>query len=194
MAPASSSRRPGVIVLYSSARVRTIDRTPASVSVRRVLGMRARLASIHGSSRGPQDVAHPRARARDRLLRPGCWGALSRHRAARAHALLRAARRGDGARAGRGRDRHLLQLPPGAVPASILQSSRAWPDDDWGAGTERVRARGWLDDDGRLTDTGRDHREHVERRTDELALAPWLAIGEDACDRLRAVVRPLSKA
>ena len=63
-----------------------------------------------------------------------------------------------------------------------------------GAGTERVRARGWLDADGQLTATGRDHREHVERRTDELALAPWLAIGEDACDRLRAVVRPLSKA
>src|SRR3954447_10970159 len=39
MATASSSRSSGVMVLYSSARVRTIDRTPSSVSVRNVVGM-----------------------------------------------------------------------------------------------------------------------------------------------------------
>src|SRR5688500_15262683 len=36
IATASSSRRSGVIVLYSAARVRTIDRTPSAVSVRSV--------------------------------------------------------------------------------------------------------------------------------------------------------------
>src|SRR5439155_16269465 len=36
MAPASSSRSAGVIVLYSSGRASTIERTPASVSVRMV--------------------------------------------------------------------------------------------------------------------------------------------------------------
>ena len=82
----------------------------------------------------------------------------------------------------------------GEVPTSILQSSRAWPDDEWGAATERVRARGWLDREGQLTDAGREHRDRVEHRTDELALAPWQSIGEDACDRLRGLVRPLSKA
>src|SRR4051794_13448819 len=39
MATASSSRSCGVMVLYSAARVRTIDRTPSPVSVRNVLGM-----------------------------------------------------------------------------------------------------------------------------------------------------------
>jgi hypothetical protein len=36
MAPASSSRSAGVIVLYSAGRHNTMDRTPASVSVRTV--------------------------------------------------------------------------------------------------------------------------------------------------------------
>jgi hypothetical protein len=34
----------------------------------------------------------------------------------------------------------------------------------------------------------------VEDRTDELALPPWERLGEERCTRLRALVRPLSKA
>ncbi|HUF32275.1 MAG TPA: hypothetical protein VMN58_03585 [Acidimicrobiales bacterium] len=82
----------------------------------------------------------------------------------------------------------------GDVPAAVLQASRAWPDDDWQAATERLQARGWLDADGALTEAGRAHRQWVEDRTDALALAPWEALGSDACDRLRDLVRPWSKA
>src|SRR4051794_31831235 len=62
MAVASSSRSSGVMVLYCSARVRTIDRTPPSVSVRKVVGIAMTelctkavamaAASVHGSVRG----------------------------------------------------------------------------------------------------------------------------------------------
>src|SRR5262249_48335500 len=36
----------------------------------------------------------------------------------------------------------------GDVPAATLQSTRAWPDDDWQAGVERLRARGLLEPNG----------------------------------------------
>src|SRR3954451_1801027 len=62
MAVASSSRSSGVMVLYCSARVRTIDRTPPSVSVRKVVGIAMTelctkavamaAASVHSSVRG----------------------------------------------------------------------------------------------------------------------------------------------
>jgi hypothetical protein len=82
----------------------------------------------------------------------------------------------------------------GDVPPAVLKASRAWPDDAWAAAEDRVRARGWLDGDGALTDAGRQHRAGVESRTDELASPPWAPIGEDGCARLRELVRPWSRA
>jgi hypothetical protein len=80
------------------------------------------------------------------------------------------------------------------VSADVLKLTRAWPEDDWAAAEERLRARGWLDAEGRLTVEGETGREEVEQRTDERAMAPWLALGEELCDQLRAQVRPFSKA
>ena len=82
----------------------------------------------------------------------------------------------------------------GDVPNAVLQSSRAWPDDEWARAVDELRSRGWLDESGALTDAGRTHRRWVEDRTDALAMAPWEAVGQDQADRLRAVVRPWSKA
>ncbi len=82
----------------------------------------------------------------------------------------------------------------GDIAPGILQSSRAWPDAEWQAAKERVRARGWLAGDGTLTAAGRASRDAVEARTDELALVCWERLGEDACTRLRELVRPFSRA
>jgi hypothetical protein len=76
----------------------------------------------------------------------------------------------------------------------VLKQSRAWPDEEWDAALDRLRSRGWLDDDGRFTAEGAAARERIEQRTDELAMRPWNAIGEEACTRLRALVRPWSRA
>ena len=59
---------------------------------------------------------------------------------------------------------------------------------------ERLAGRGLLDADGAFTDAGRALRDGIEARTDELATPPWVAIGEDACEELRRLVRPASKA
>ncbi len=82
----------------------------------------------------------------------------------------------------------------GEVPPAVLKSSRAWPDDEWAAAEEALRARGWLADDGSLTEAGRTHREWVEDRTDVLAAPPWSVIAEDGCARLRELARPWSRA
>jgi hypothetical protein len=81
-----------------------------------------------------------------------------------------------------------------AFSPAVLQASREWPDDEWDAARDALVARGWIDADGSLTDAGRAHRAWVEERTDVLASPPWTRIGEEACTRLRALVRPWSKA
>jgi hypothetical protein len=87
----------------------------------------------------------------------------------------------------------VLHDASGMVPTGVLQSTRSWSDDEWAAGLEQLRDRGWVDADGALTEVGRDQREDIERETDRLAVAPWRALDEDACRRLRGLVRPLSK-
>ena len=82
----------------------------------------------------------------------------------------------------------------GEVPAAVLQSSRTRTDEEWAAAEGRLRDRGWLDADGGLTEAGRAHRQWVEDRTDQLAVAPWQHLGFEGCTRLRELVRPLSKS
>ena len=91
----------------------------------------------------------------------------------------------------------VVHAATGEVPAEALRVTRGWSGDEWAAAVERVGARGWLDpvvgDELRLSDAGQEARQSVEDRTDELAVWPYEAIGEDGCSRLRALVRPLSR-
>ena len=80
------------------------------------------------------------------------------------------------------------------VTLRVLKSSRAWGDEAWDAARGRLRSRGWLDADDRLTPAGTEVRDRVERITDERAVVPWAAIGQEDADRLRATVRPWSRA
>ena len=82
----------------------------------------------------------------------------------------------------------------GEVPPATLRSSRRWPKDEWQAGEEALRSRGWLAADGSLTEAGRAHRQWVEDRTDALAAPAYEVLGENGCERLRTLGRPLSKA
>jgi len=93
-----------------------------------------------------------------------------------------------------GIDALVVHAASGEVPRSVLQGSRHWDDATWDASVLRLRDRGLVTANGALTDAGATLRQHVEDRTDALALAPWAALGEDGCDELRSLVRPLSKA
>jgi len=82
----------------------------------------------------------------------------------------------------------------GEIGRDVLQSSRAWSDDGWQAAVASLQAKGHLDADGAFTDKGRASRQWVEDQTDAGALIAYAPIGEDGCDRLRTLCRPLSKA
>src|SRR3546814_7318886 len=64
----------------------------------------------------------------------------------------------------------------------------------WSAAVDSLRAKGHLDADGGFTEEGRASRQRIEDLTDAGAAVAYEAIGEDACDRLRTLCRPLSKA
>ena len=94
-----------------------------------------------------------------------------------------------------GIDALITHAAEGVVPAKVLQSTRGWPDGDWHAAVESMRARGWLTGAAELTfsEFGAAQRAEVEQQTDVLAAGPYAALGEDACAELRTLTRPWSK-
>lgn len=86
-----------------------------------------------------------------------------------------------------------------AMPAPVLQLTRAWSDEDWAGAEATLRERGLLvppDPDGgevTLSDSGSLLREGIEELTDRTSAAPYAALGEDGCARLRDLVRPISR-
>lgn len=75
-----------------------------------------------------------------------------------------------------------------------LQATRVYSDEQWDAAVARLAADGWVDAEGAFTTEGKERREAIEVQTDQLAVGPWEAIGEDGCARLRDLARPLSVA
>ncbi len=69
--------------------------------------------------------------------------------------------------------------------------SRGWSGGEWEAARERLVARGVLGADGTVADAGRALRAEVERRTDELAAAPWSALDDAERERLVELLGPL---
>ncbi|MEU5525341.1 hypothetical protein ABZ744_00185 [Micromonospora chersina] len=80
----------------------------------------------------------------------------------------------------------------GAAPVEVF-ASRRWTAEEWNAARDRLAARGLVDGDGVATDAGRRLRDEVERRTDELAAAPWRALGP-AVGRFGQLVAPVTQA
>ncbi len=79
------------------------------------------------------------------------------------------------------------------VSQRFLQKSRMWDDQAWGDGEESLRQRGLLDSTG-LTGDGRSLRDHLERRTDQLALPVWDEIGREESLALFDGLLPLVQA
>ena len=88
----------------------------------------------------------------------------------------------------------VMHVGTGQVSRQALQTTRSWSDEEWETAAQSLHERGLLTADGVLTDEGKAHRDSVEQMTDVLALAPWQHLGDDKCDRLRELGRPLSRA
>ncbi len=83
-----------------------------------------------------------------------------------------------------------------AIDAAPVENfaSRGWSAQDWEAARARLAERGLVDTAGRATGPGRELRDEVERMTDELAAAPYRALGEDGCALLAELNRPVFQA
>jgi hypothetical protein len=79
------------------------------------------------------------------------------------------------------------------IAFSVLQQSRSWPDDEWAAAKNRLAERGLFDGEG-LSEEGAALRARIEEETDAAAAGAWSAISVDDAERLRALVRPWSRA
>jgi hypothetical protein len=74
---------------------------------------------------------------------------------------------------------HVLFAACEGVAPELFLDSRGWSSDDWNAAADRLRRRGLIAGDGGNTSSGRALRQAIEQRTDELALRPFEAVGED---------------
>lgn len=88
----------------------------------------------------------------------------------------------------------LMHGGTGAIAAGVLQQTRSWDDESWTAASDGLIDRGLLEPDGTLSSLGVERRQWVEDLTDTLSSAPYEAIGEDGCARLRELCRPFSQA
>lgn len=82
----------------------------------------------------------------------------------------------------------------GQVSRKFLQRSRVWDDEAWAVAEEGVRSRGWLAEDGTLTEDGRAWRDQLEADTDRLASRPYEGLGEDGARRLFELLHPIASS
>lgn len=84
----------------------------------------------------------------------------------------------------------VVRTAAGGIDSDAMRR-RAGSPEAWAAAEESLRSRGWLDDEGRLTDEGRNARQDIEDRTDDAASSPWAALGQRWTERAAELLHPL---
>ena len=92
-----------------------------------------------------------------------------------------------------GRESNVLHAAAGRVPREMIMRSRDYDDEQWEFYVERLCSRGWLDSQGELTDVGRDVKQVVEDRTDELSVAALDALSDEEVSTLFATLTPITR-
>lgn len=77
---------------------------------------------------------------------------------------------------------------------TAAQATRGWSAQQWKAAEDDLQVRGLLVADGTLTEAGTQLRSQVEAATDQMALAPWTALGDAGAERLTEIGKTLSRA
>lgn len=93
-----------------------------------------------------------------------------------------------------GRDANVLHCAADRVPREFIVRSRRYDDDEWHSCTERLAARGLLDDSGALTGAGVALKQTIEDTTDRLALSAFDALEDAELDALFATLTPITRA
>lgn len=91
-----------------------------------------------------------------------------------------------------GCEAHVLFSAATGTPDQLWRDNRGWTESDWQAAQHRLADRGLLDSKGALTDSGRDLRDHIESRTDALAMTAYRDV--PAMVETLAVLTPAARA
>lgn len=170
----------------------------AATALRRLLGAEAveKLAEqVLPAARDAISRAEPAGRplfAANRDVRPSddpvsdLWQAATTLREHRGdgHVALLASSGLDGCEA------HVLFVADVGGSSELYRQSRGWSEAEWSDAEARLGARGLLTPDGASTDAGRALRADIERRTDELAVAAFVGLGEQRVTHLIHVLEP----
>lgn len=92
-----------------------------------------------------------------------------------------------------GRESNVLHAAAGRVPREMIMRSRDYDDEQWTHYRDRLARRGLFDDDGELTDTGRDLKQRIEDATDRLALHALDALDDDEVEALFRALTPITR-
>jgi hypothetical protein len=92
-----------------------------------------------------------------------------------------------------GRDCNVLHSVADRVPRDFLVRSRQYDDDEWRSCTDRLAARGILDDTGALTAEGAALKQGIEDTTDRLALAAFAALDDGELEELFRTLTPITR-
>jgi hypothetical protein len=92
-----------------------------------------------------------------------------------------------------GCEAHVLKHAAGEGPGpEPMTRSRGWSLGQWEDARSGLERRG-LVRGNELTDAGTRLREHIEKRTDELAMQPFEAVGASSTDRLIELLEPITR-
>jgi hypothetical protein len=93
-----------------------------------------------------------------------------------------------------GLESHALYAVSQGMPAHKFGRIHHLPAATLAAIADKMRDRGFIDDTGRITDTGRQIRQRIEARTDELAAPPYDILTPAELDQLITELEPLAAA
>ncbi|MBV5243437.1 hypothetical protein KUF57_07805 [Mycolicibacterium sp. PAM1] len=92
-----------------------------------------------------------------------------------------------------GRECNLLHAAAGRVPKEMIMRARDYDDEQWARHMGALQQRGILDADGELTDEGRNLKQHIEDRTDTIALGALDALDDGEVESLFQALTPIAR-
>jgi hypothetical protein len=92
-----------------------------------------------------------------------------------------------------GRESNVLHTAAGKVPREYMMRARDYDEASWQRLQDGLAARGLVDGEGALTAAGVEFKNHIESKTDELALSPLAALDDDEVETLFAVLTPITR-
>jgi hypothetical protein len=93
-----------------------------------------------------------------------------------------------------GRECNVLQAAAGLIPRDYIARTRDYDDATWRHHEEQLAGRGLLNDDGTLTEAGRELKHAIESTTDALALSALDALSDDEVEALFQALTPITRA